>query len=48
MLGQEKAAIPDKITFKGQIVEGKETDRTWMVMFQDNTQELVSSRLVAS
>ena len=24
MLGQEKAAIPDKITFKGQVVEGEE------------------------
>ena len=56
MLGQEKAAIPDKITFKGQVVEGEERDRAWMMMFQDNTQQpvarevenWVSSRLVAN
>ena len=53
---EEKAAIPDKITFKGQVVEGEERDGAWMMMFQDNTQQpvarevenWVSSRLVAN
>ena len=49
MLGQEKAAIPDKIIFKGLLNER-------MMMLQDNTQQpvarevenWVNSRLVAN
>ena len=36
MLGQEKAAILDKITFKGQVVEGEERDRAWMMMIHSS------------
>ena len=42
MMGKEKAVIPDKITFKGQAVEGEERYRAWMEMFQNNTQQVVA------